>query len=172
MIFRSTGFGKIDPSLIEASKDLGIIFPNQAGELPFLEGSEQRHHHISARATSFTIPYIVSRAPSNSSATLLKKNGVAGSHSDYPVGSLISILILVIVLGALYIISKVDAEGEHSYDVPKMKRKIIGKTNTTLKFSSCNRFVSSLFSDSHHRHSVIQCQRKAGFRRVHAPLVP
>ena len=38
--------------------------------------------------------------------------GLAGSHSDYPVGSLISILILVIVLGALYIISKVDAEGE------------------------------------------------------------
>ena len=41
-----------------------------------------------------------------------EKMGLTNQLSDYSVGSLISILILVVVMGALYIISKIDAEGE------------------------------------------------------------
>ena len=64
-IFRSTRFGKIDPSLIEASKDLGAIISKLSGRWgsPFLKGVSSGIIMVFLPcATSFTIPLIVSRA--------------------------------------------------------------------------------------------------------------
>ena len=108
---------KIDPSLIEASKDLGAnnfqTFRQVTLPLSLKGVSSGIIMVFLPCATSFTIPYIVSKGTIKLIGNIIEeKMGLAGSHSEYPVGSLISILILVIVLGALYIISKVDAEGE------------------------------------------------------------
>lgn len=110
---------KIDPSLLEASRDLGAnnIKTFMKVTLPLsLKGVSSGVIMVFLpAATSFTIPQIVSRGKIKLIGNIIEdKLGLAqaGSATDYPVGSLISIVILLIVMGALYIISKVDSEGE------------------------------------------------------------
>jgi len=108
---------KIDPSLIEASKDLGAnnfqTFRQVTLPLSLKGVSSGIIMVFLPCATSFTIPYIVSKGNIKLIGNIIEeKMGLTNQLSDYPVGSLISILILVIVMGALYLISKVDAEGE------------------------------------------------------------
>jgi|SRR5690554_45910 spermidine/putrescine transport system permease protein len=108
---------KIDPSLLEASKDLGAnnwkTFMKVTLPLSLKGVSSGIIMVFLPTATSFTIPQIVSRGRIKLIGNIIEeKLGLATAAVDYPVGSLISILILVIVLGALYIISRVDAEGE------------------------------------------------------------
>jgi spermidine/putrescine transport system permease protein len=108
---------KIDPSLIEASKDLGAnnfqTFRQVTLPLSLKGVSSGIIMVFLPCATSFTIPYIVSKGNIKLIGNIIEeKMGLTNQLSDYPVGSLISILILVIVMGALYLISKIDAEGE------------------------------------------------------------
>ncbi|HHZ11632.1 MAG TPA: ABC transporter permease [Acholeplasmataceae bacterium] len=108
---------KIDPSLIEASKDLGAnnfqTFRQVTLPLSLRGVSSGVIMVFLPCATSFTIPYIVSRGNIKLIGNIIEeKMGLTNQLSDYSVGSLISILILVVVMGALYIISKIDAEGE------------------------------------------------------------
>lgn len=108
---------KIDPSLIEASKDLGAnnfqTFRQVTLPLSLKGVSSGIIMVFLPCATSFTIPYIVSKGNIKLIGNIIEeKMGLTNQLSDYPVGSLISILILVVVMGALYIISKIDAEGE------------------------------------------------------------
>ncbi|MDD4000355.1 MAG: ABC transporter permease [Bacilli bacterium] len=108
---------KIDPSLIEASKDLGAnnfqTFRQVTLPLSLKGVSSGIIMVFLPCATGFTIPYIVSKGNIKLIGNIIEeKMGLTNQLSDYPVGSLISILVLIIVMGALYIISKIDAEGE------------------------------------------------------------
>jgi spermidine/putrescine transport system permease protein len=108
---------KIDPSLIEASKDLGAnnwkSFKKVTLPLSLKGVSSGIIMVFLPCATSFTIPYIVSRGNIKLIGNIIEeKLGLTNQFADYPVGSLISIIILVIVIGALFIIGKIDAEGE------------------------------------------------------------
>jgi spermidine/putrescine transport system permease protein len=108
---------KIDPSLIEASKDLGAndweTFTQVTLPLSLKGVSSGIIMVFLPCATGFTIPYIVSRGNIKLIGNIIEeKLGLTNQFADYPVGSLISIVILVIVMGALFIISKIDAEGE------------------------------------------------------------
>lgn len=108
---------KIDPSLLEASRDLGAnnrkTFMKVTLPLSLKGVSSGIIMVFLPTATSFTIPHIVSRGTIKLIGNIIEeKLGLATAAVDYPVGSLISIVILVIVMGALYIISRIDAEGE------------------------------------------------------------
>ena len=110
---------KIDPSLLEASRDLGANNPKTFMKvtLPLsLKGVSSGIIMVFLpAATSFTIPQIVSRGSIKLIGNIIEDKlglSISGSSVDYPVGSMISIIILIIVMGALYIISKVDSEGE------------------------------------------------------------
>lgn len=110
---------KIDPFLLEASKDLGAnnfkTFTKVTLPLSLKGVSSGIIMVFLPTATSFTIPQIVSRGTIKLIGNIIEdKLGLSASGSivDYPVGSLISMVILIFVMGALYIISKVDSEGE------------------------------------------------------------
>lgn len=108
---------KIDPSLLEASKDLGAndfqSFLQVTLPLSLKGVSSGIIMVFLPSATGFTIPYIVSRGNIKLIGNIIEeKLGLTNQTVDYPVGSLISILILIIVMGALYVISRVDSEGE------------------------------------------------------------
>lgn len=108
---------KIEPSLLEASRDLGAnnwkSFMKVTLPLSLKGVSSGIIMVFLPTATSFTIPQIVSRGTIKLIGNIIEeKLGLATAAVDYPVGSLISIVILVIVMGALYIISKIDSEGE------------------------------------------------------------
>lgn len=108
---------KIDPSLLEASRDLGAnnwkSFLKVTLPLSLKGVSSGIIMVFLPTATSFTIPQIVSRGRIKLIGNIIEeKLGLTNAAVDYPVGSLISIIILVIVMGALYIISRVDSEGE------------------------------------------------------------
>lgn len=108
---------KIDPFLLEASKDLGAndfqSFLQVTLPLSLKGVSSGIIMVFLPSATGFTIPYIVSRGNIKLIGNIIEeKLGLTNQTVDYPVGSLISILILIIVMGALYVISRVDSEGE------------------------------------------------------------
>jgi spermidine/putrescine transport system permease protein len=65
-------------------------------------------------ATSFTIPYIVSEGNLKLIGNIIEDKMGLGNviSTDYPGGSLLSIVILIAVMGSLWLISKIDAEGE------------------------------------------------------------
>lgn len=108
---------KIDPLLLEASKDLGAnnfkTFMKVTLPLSLKGVSSGIIMVFLPTATSFTIPQIVSRGGIVLIGNIIEeKLGLTDAVVDYSVGSLISMIILVIVMGALYIISRVDSEGE------------------------------------------------------------
>lgn len=108
---------KIDPQLLEASRDLGAnnfrTFMQVTLPLSLKGVSSGIIMVFLPCASGFTIPYIVSRGNIKLIGNIIEeKLGMTNQMSDYPVGSLISIVILIVVMGALYIFSKIDAEGE------------------------------------------------------------
>ena len=109
---------KIDPSLLEASRDLGAnnfkTFLKVTLPLSIKGVSSGIIMVFLPCATSFTIPYIVSDGTMKLIGNIIEdKMGLGGAAStDYPLGSLLSIVILIAVMGALWLISKIDAEGE------------------------------------------------------------
>jgi len=109
---------KIDPSLLEASRDLGAnnfkSFLKVTLPLSIKGVSSGIIMVFLPCATSFTIPYIVSDGNMKLIGNIIEDKMGLGQviSTDYPVGSLLSIIILIVVMGALWLISKVDAEGE------------------------------------------------------------
>ncbi len=108
---------KIDKSLLEASQDLGASPVKSFFKvtLPIsLKGVASGIMMVFLPAAmSYTIPYIVTDGDSEYSmiGQLIEKKFMSSSL-QYNVGSLMSLLIIVFVLGSLYLISKVDEEGE------------------------------------------------------------
>lgn len=109
---------KIDPFLLEASRDLGAndfkTFLKVTLPLSIKGVSSGIIMVFLPCATSFTIPYIVSDGKMKLIGNIIEDKMGFGNviSSDYPGGSLLSILILIVVMGALWLISKIDAEGE------------------------------------------------------------
>lgn len=108
---------KIDPALKEASHDLGansiltffkVTLPNSVKgifsgiTMVFLPA-----------AMGFTIPQIVTDGDTNFTMVgQLIERQFKGSTTFFNTGSMWSLLVIVFVLGSLYLISKIDAEGE------------------------------------------------------------
>lgn len=109
---------KIDPSLLEASRDLGAnnfkTFLKVTLPLSLKGISSGIIMVFLPCATSFTIPYIVSEGNMKLIGNIIEDKMGLGNviTTDYPVGSLLSIIILIAVMGSLWLISKIDAEGE------------------------------------------------------------
>lgn len=109
---------KIDPSLLEASRDLGAnnfkTFLKVTLPLSLKGISSGIIMVFLPCATSFTIPYIVSEGKMKLIGNIIEDKMGLGNviTTDYPVGSLLSIIILIAVMGSLWLISKIDAEGE------------------------------------------------------------
>lgn len=109
---------KIDPSLLEASRDLGAnnfkTFLKVTLPLSLKGISSGIIMVFLPCATSFTIPYIVSEGNLKLIGNIIEDKMGLGNviSTDYPGGSLLSIVILIAVMGSLWLISKIDAEGE------------------------------------------------------------
>jgi spermidine/putrescine transport system permease protein len=109
---------KIEPSLLEASFDLGAnkrkTFLKVTLPLSMKGVSSGIIMVFLPCATGFAIPQIVSNGNILLIGEVIEEAmGLSKSGgTDYSFGSLISIIILVVVIGALLIISKIDAEGE------------------------------------------------------------
>jgi spermidine/putrescine transport system permease protein len=109
---------KIDPLLLEASTDLYAnnvkTFLKVTLPLSMKGVSSGIIMVFLPCATGFAIPQIVSNGTIVLIGELIEdglgfgKSGV----SDYSFGALISVIILILVFGALLLISKIDAEGE------------------------------------------------------------
>jgi len=107
---------KIDPLLIEAAADLGAnnfkTFTKVTLPLSMKGVSSGVIMVFLPCASGFVIPRLVS---SGSGLYLIGEaieSAIIGQSIDYGLGSLLSSVILLLVLGALWLISKVDAEGE------------------------------------------------------------
>lgn len=112
-----TVLDKMDNSLIEASADLGcgpiktffkVTFPLSAKGV--VSGVIMT---LLPCAFGFTIPHIVSDRQSQywMLGNLLERQ-FKSSSINYNVGSAVSLLVLILILGSLYLITRVDAEGE------------------------------------------------------------
>ena len=66
----------------------------------------------------FYYPYIVSKGKMKLIGNIIEDKMGLGNviTTDYPVGSLLSIIILIAVMGSLWLISKIDAEGRRCYE--------------------------------------------------------
>lgn len=105
---------KIDHSLLEASKDLGangfwtfwkVIFPIS------LKGVATGIIMVFLpSATGFVVPYVLGNGNYVLIGTVIEDSFKIGM--DYNFGSLLSLILIIVILGALFIISKVDKEGE------------------------------------------------------------
>lgn len=108
---------KIDKSYIEASNDLGAS-PGKSFlkiTLPLsLKGVVSGVMMVFLPAAmGFTIPQIVTNGdPNYRMVGQLIERQFKSSHTFFNIGSLWSLVVLIFVLGSLYIISKIDAEGE------------------------------------------------------------
>ena len=118
MIFPTyTVLEKLDKSLNEASNDLGagniatffkVTLPLSAKGI----FSAVLMEFLPA-AMSFTIPSIVTDNDSNYAMVgLLIERRFKGTSPAYNIGSIYSLIILILVLGSLFIISKIDEDGE------------------------------------------------------------
>ncbi|MDE6407356.1 MAG: ABC transporter permease subunit, partial [Anaeroplasmataceae bacterium] len=108
---------KIDKSYVEASNDLGAN-PSKSFlkiTLPLsLKGVVSGIMMVFLPAAmGFTIPQIVTNGdPNYRMVGQLIERQFKSSHTFFNVGSLWSLIIIIFVLGSLYIISKIDEEGE------------------------------------------------------------
>ncbi|MDE7263549.1 MAG: ABC transporter permease [Anaeroplasmataceae bacterium] len=108
---------KIDKSYVEASNDLGAS-PRKSFlkiTLPLsLKGVVSGVMMVFLPAAmGFTIPQIVTNGdPDYRMVGQLIERQFKSSHTFFNVGSLWSLIIIIFVLGSLYIISKIDEEGE------------------------------------------------------------
>ncbi len=108
---------KIDKSYLEASNDLGAS-PKKSFlkiTLPLsIKGVVSGIMMVFLPAAmGFTIPQIVTNGdPDYKMVGQLIEKQFKSSHTFFNIGSLWSLIIIVFVLGSLYIISKIDEEGE------------------------------------------------------------
>lgn len=108
---------KLDKSLFEASNDLGagavktffkVTLPNS------LKGVYSGVMMVFLPAAmGFTIPYVVTDGDTRYTMVgQLIERQFKGSTTFFNTGSMWSLIIIILVLGSLYVISKVDEEGE------------------------------------------------------------
>lgn len=108
---------KLDKSLFEASNDLGagavktffkVTLPNS------LKGMYSGIMMVFLPAAmGFTIPYVVTDGDTRYTMVgQLIERQFKGSITFFNTGSMWSLIIIILVLGSLYVISKVDEEGE------------------------------------------------------------
>ena len=108
---------KIDKSYVEASNDLGAN-PQKSFlkiTLPLsLKGVVSGVMMVFLPAAmGFTIPQIVTNGdPNYRMVGQLIERQFKSSHTFFNIGSLWSLIIIIFVLGSLYVISKIDEEGE------------------------------------------------------------
>lgn len=108
---------KIDKSYVEASNDLGAN-PQKSFlkiTLPLsLKGVVSGIMMVFLPAAmGFTIPQIVTNGdPNYRMVGQLIERQFKSSHTFFNIGSLWSLIIIIFVLGSLYVISKIDEEGE------------------------------------------------------------
>lgn len=108
---------KIDYSFVEASYDLGASPVKSFAKIVFplsLKGVVSGVMMVFLPAAmGFTIPQIVTNGdPSYKMVGQLIESRFKSSHPFFNVGSLWSLVIVLFVLGSLYVISRVDEEGE------------------------------------------------------------
>ncbi len=108
---------KLDPSYVEASTDLGASHIKSFFKITLplsLKGVVSGIMMVFLPAAmGFTIPQIVTNGdPEYRMVGQLIERQFKSSHPFFNIGSLWSLIIIIFVLGSLYIISKVDEEGE------------------------------------------------------------
>lgn len=108
---------KIDSSYVEASFDLGAgaikSFVKITLPLSFRGVASGIMMVFLPAAMGFTIPQIVTNGdPNYRMVGQLIESRFKSSHPFFNVGSLWSLIIVIFVLGSLYLLSKIDAEGE------------------------------------------------------------
>lgn len=108
---------KIDKSYVEASNDLGASNIKSFFKITFplsIKGVVSGVMMVFLPAAmGFTIPQIVTNGdPEYRMVGQLIERQFKSSHTFFNVGSLWSLIIIIFVLGSLYVISRVDEEGE------------------------------------------------------------
>lgn len=109
---------KIDNSLLEASNDLGAnnfkTFIKVTLPLSLKGVTSGIIMVFLPAATGFAIPQIIGNGKIMLIGNLIENKimGSKGGLTEYNVGSLVSLVIMILVLGSLFIISKTDEEGE------------------------------------------------------------
>ena len=113
-----TQLQKIDRSLFEASQDLGATpfktFIKVTLPLSMKGVTSGIIMVFLPAATGFAIPEIIGNGKINLIGNVIENyiSGAKGVATQYNIGCMISLIIIIVVIGALVIISKVDAEGE------------------------------------------------------------
>lgn len=108
---------KIDKSIYEASNDLGAGSIKTFFKVTLPNTTKGIYSGIMMvflpAAMGFTIPQIVSgQDPNYALVGSLIERQFKSSNIQYNIGSMWSLIIIVFVLGSLYIISKIDEDGE------------------------------------------------------------
>ena len=109
---------KLDKSLLEASNDLGAnnfkTFLKVTLPLSMKGITSGIIMVFLPAATGFAVPQIIGNGKIMLIGNLIENKimGSKGGLVEYNVGSLASLIIMILVLGALFIISKTDEEGE------------------------------------------------------------
>ena len=113
-----TQLQKIDRSLFEASQDLGATpvktFLKVTLPLSMKGVTSGIIMVFLPAATGFAIPEIIGNGKINLIGNVIENyiSGAKGVATQYNVGCMISLIIIIIVIGSLILISKIDAEGE------------------------------------------------------------
>ena len=113
-----TQLQKIDRSLFEASQDLGATpvktFLKVTLPLSMKGVTSGIIMVFLPAATGFAIPEIIGNGKINLIGNVIENyiSGAKGVATQYNIGCMISLIIIVVVIGALILISKIDAEGE------------------------------------------------------------
>ena len=113
-----TQLQKIDRSLFEASQDLGATpiktFLKVTLPLSMKGVTSGIIMVFLPAATGFAIPEIIGNGKINLIGNVIENyiSGAKGVATQYNIGCMISLVIIIIVLGSLVVISKADPEGE------------------------------------------------------------
>ena len=113
-----TQLQKIDRSLFEASQDLGATpfktFVKVTLPLSMKGVTSGIIMVFLPAATGFAIPEIIGNGKINLIGNVIENyiSGAKGVATQYNIGCMISLIIIIVVIGALILISKIDAEGE------------------------------------------------------------
>ena len=113
-----TQLQKIDRSLFEASQDLGAnpfkTFVKVTLPLSMKGVTSGIIMVFLPAATGFAIPEIIGNGKINLIGNVIENyiSGAKGVATQYNIGCMISLVIILLVIGSLILISKIDAEGE------------------------------------------------------------
>ena len=113
-----TQLQKIDRSLFEASQDLGAnhfkTFVKVTLPLSMKGVTSGIIMVFLPAATGFAIPEIIGNGKINLIGNVIENyiSGAKGVATQYNIGCMISLIIIILVIGSLILISKIDAEGE------------------------------------------------------------